>query len=80
MLSEKVVWCYRHETNWVKITKFIVNYVCWINVLGCLCCVIQLSYFESIIWVFCLMDIQIVLFDTLILCLFHEFWKNDDDI
>jgi len=26
-------------------------------------------YFESIIWVFCLIDIQIVLFDKLMICL-----------
>jgi len=50
----------RHEPNWVKITKLSVNYLFWILVLGCLCFVIYLPYFERIVWVFYLIDIQCI--------------------
>jgi len=39
--------------------------------------VIYLPYVEFILWIFCLIDIQIVLFDNLIIRLFHDFSKTD---
>jgi len=70
MLSEKVVWCYRHEAHGVKITKRIVNSCVLDNCFG-----MFMFYYSLVIFWKHYMGIlfdwySIYLFDKSIICLF----------